>query len=171
MTEDEDGKTLPKAAKILQKYFTCEKTGQPYKLKQELREILEKCYPLLRDFVKQEIIKKNVIVEVCPASNFRIGHLTKIEDHPLFAMCPPGEGGGISVVFGTDDPSMFQTSIDEEYLFVKKAMDKKYPALPQEKRLEYLETIRRRSMELCCDDLPGDTNTILNLIEGLIPAT
>jgi hypothetical protein len=71
-------------------------------------------------------------------------------------MNTPDQNGGISVVFGSDDPAMFQTSIDDEYLFVKEAMDKKYPGLAQEKRLEYLETIRRRSMELCCDDLPID---------------
>ena len=98
------------------------------------------------------------MVEVCPASNFHVGGLTTMEDHPVFAMCPPNDPkGGISVVFGSDDPAIFQTSIDDEYLFVKEAMDKRYPDLPQEKRLEYLETIRRRSMELCCDDLPDDT--------------
>ena len=91
-----------------------------------------------------------------------------IEDHPLFAMCPPDQNGGISTVFGTDNPAMFQTSIDDEYLFVKEAMDKKYPKLPQEKRLEYLEAIRRRSMELCCDDLPDDPVAILELIERAV---
>ena len=100
---------------------------QPYKLSGELCEVLKKCYPFLREFVKREIIRKNVVVEVCPASNFRIGNLTKIEDHPLFEMCPADQKGGISVVFGSDDPAMFQTSIDDEYLFVKEAMDKKYP--------------------------------------------
>ena len=86
-------------------------------------------------------------------------------------MCPPNEqNGGISVAFGSDDPAMFQTSIDDEYLFVKEAMDKKYPELPQEKQLEYLETIRRRSMELCCDDLPDDPVVILELIEKACPS-
>jgi len=162
---------IPKAAKIMQKYFPRNKVGMPYQLSKELREILVKCYPFLRDFVKQETIKKNVVVEVCPASNFRIGNLTRVEDHPLFAMCPPDRNGGISVVFGSDDPAMFQTSIDDEYFFVEEAMDKKYPDLPLEKRLEYLETIRRRSMELCCDDLPNDPdypNAILNLIENAL---
>jgi len=83
-------------------------------------------------------------------------------------MCPPDQNGGISTVFGTDNPAMFQTSIDDEYLFVKEAMDKKYPKLPQEKRLEYLEAIRRRSMELCCDDLPDDPVAILELIERAV---
>jgi len=108
---------------------------------------------------------RNIVVEVCPASNFRIGHLTKLEEHPLFTMCPADQNGGISVVFGSDDPAMFQTSIADEYLFVKEAMNKKYPDLPQEKQLEYLETIRRRAMELCCDDLPDNPEAILDLIK------
>jgi len=171
LPEDENGEPLPKAAKILQRYFTRKEVAQPYKLSEELRDVLKKCYPFLRKFVKQQIIKKNVVVEVCPASNFRIGNLTKIEDHPLFEMCPADQKGGISVVFGSDDPAMFQTSIDDEYLFVKEAMDKKYPDLPQEKRLEYLETIRRRSMDLCCDDLPDEPVAILELIKKVLPDT
>ena len=164
LPKDENDKPLPKASEMMQKHFMQKKVGQSCKLSKELREILEQCYPFLRDFVKQEIINKNIVVEVCPASNFRIGNLTKIEDHPLFAMCSP-DTGGVSTVFGTDNPAMFQTSIDEEYLFIKEAMDKKYPDLPLEKRLEYLETIRRRSMDLCCDDLPDNWLEILNLIE------
>jgi len=165
--EDKDN-PFPIAARIMRRHFTTKEVGRPYKLPRDLRDTLEKCYPFLCNYVKQEVIKKNAVVEVCPASNFRIGNLTKIEDHPLFAMCPPDKNGGISTVFGTDNPAMFQTSIDGEYLFVKAAMDKKYSELPQEKRLEYLETIRRRSMELCCDDLPDDTYTILELIDKIL---
>ena len=161
----DENKKFPKAAKILQKYFSKKEVARPYKLSPELRETLEKCYPFLRNFVMQKIVQKNIIVEVCPASNFRIGSLARLEDHPLFAMCPPDQNGGISTVFGTDDPAMFQTSIDDEYLFVKEAMDKKYPDLPQEKQLEYLETIRCRSMELCCDELPDDIPAILRIID------
>ena len=80
LPKDTNDKKLPKAAKILQKYFIRQEVGQSYKLPKELREILEECYPFLRDFVKKEVIRKNAVVEVCPASNFRIGNLTRIED-------------------------------------------------------------------------------------------
>ena len=168
---DEDYKPLPKAAKILQKYFTQKRVADLYTLSKELRTILKKCYPSLRDFVKQKIIERNIVIEVCPTSNFRIGGLTRMVDHPLFAMaCPQNvQKDNIRIVFGSDDPAIFQSAIDDEYLYVKESMGKKYRCLSQAQQLKYLDKIRCRSMKLCCDDLPNDPNKILNLIESVLP--
>src|ERR1700739_1037463 len=62
---------------------------------------------------------RRVALEVCPASNLRTGALSaqlnrlgaSIQEHPL----PQLLRHGIPVVLSTDDPSMFHTSLREEY--------------------------------------------------------
>jgi aminodeoxyfutalosine deaminase len=62
---------------------------------------------------------RRIVLEICPASNVRTGALAKqlkreeasIREHPL----PKLMRHGIPVVLSTDDPSMFHTSLIEEY--------------------------------------------------------
>lgn len=62
---------------------------------------------------------RRIVPEVCPVSNLRTGALAaqlsrpdvSIHDHPL----PQLLRHGIPVVLSTDDPSMFHTSLREEY--------------------------------------------------------
>jgi adenosine deaminase len=62
---------------------------------------------------------RRIALEVCPVSNIRTGALARqlrtadpsIRQHPL----PQFLRHGIPVVLSTDDPSMFQTSLGEEY--------------------------------------------------------
>lgn len=71
--------------------------------------------PALMDLLAE----RRIVLEVCPASNFRTGALASqlrnpepsIRDHPL----PQFVRHGIAVVLSTDDPSMFHTSLREEY--------------------------------------------------------
>jgi hypothetical protein len=164
LPSDTEVKKLPKAAKILQRYFTDKECGKPYPLDNEIRDILEQCFPLLRDFVKQKLIEKNVVAECCPASNYRIGRLGSLTEHPVFTMNPLDKNGGIATVLGTDDPTMFQSSIGEEYLVVFQAMQRKYSGIPLEKQLDYLESLRKRSWELCNGDLPQNENKLRQIL-------
>ena len=62
---------------------------------------------------------RRIVLEVCPASNVRTGALARqlrvaapsIRQHPL----PQLVRHGIPMVLSTDDPSMFHTSLREEY--------------------------------------------------------
>jgi adenosine deaminase len=62
---------------------------------------------------------RRIVLEVCPVSNVRTGALAtqlkkaqpSIQEHPL----PKLMRHGIPVVLSTDDPSMFHTSLTEEY--------------------------------------------------------
>ena len=63
---------------------------------------------------------RRIVLEVCPVSNLRTGALARqlrkdgatLKQHPL----PQLLRHGIPVVLSTDDPSMFHTSLSEEYL-------------------------------------------------------
>jgi aminodeoxyfutalosine deaminase len=50
--------------------------------------------------------------EVCPTSNIRTRAVPAIEDHPLPALV----AAGVPVSLATDDPGMFHTSLNREYL-------------------------------------------------------
>jgi aminodeoxyfutalosine deaminase len=65
------------------------------------------------------LASRRIVLEVCPVSNLRTGALAtqlrkpdaSIREHPL----PRLLRHGIPVVLSTDDPSMFHTSLNEEY--------------------------------------------------------
>jgi aminodeoxyfutalosine deaminase len=65
------------------------------------------------------LAERRIVLEVCPASNLRTGALARqlgnqaasLAEHPL----PKLLRHGIPIVLSTDDPSMFHTSLREEY--------------------------------------------------------
>ncbi len=65
------------------------------------------------------LAERNIPLEICPGSNMKTAALARqlrredarIEDHPL----PRLLRHGIPVVLSTDDPAMFQTTLQEEY--------------------------------------------------------
>jgi aminodeoxyfutalosine deaminase len=64
--------------------------------------------PRLMDFLAEHSIP----VEVCPTSNIRTRAVSTIERHPL----PQLVAAGVPVALGTDDPGMFHTTLNNEYL-------------------------------------------------------
>jgi adenosine deaminase/aminodeoxyfutalosine deaminase len=63
-----------------------------------------KVMALLRD--------RRIPVEVCPSSNVSTGLIARFEDHPL----PKFLEAGLVVTLNSDDPAMFGTSLQEEFL-------------------------------------------------------
>ncbi|WP_375295997.1 adenosine deaminase [Saccharothrix sp.] len=53
-----------------------------------------------------------IVLEVCPTSNLRTAAVGRIEDHPL----PRLLEAGVPVTIATDDPGMFHTDLNAEYL-------------------------------------------------------
>jgi adenosine deaminase/aminodeoxyfutalosine deaminase len=56
--------------------------------------------------------ERRIPVEVCPSSNVSTGLIARFEDHPL----PKFLEGGLVVTLNSDDPAMFGTSLQEEFL-------------------------------------------------------
>jgi aminodeoxyfutalosine deaminase len=54
----------------------------------------------------------DIALEVCPVSNVRTKSVGAIEDHPL----PRLVAAGVPVALGTDDPGMFHTDLNNEYM-------------------------------------------------------
>jgi adenosine deaminase/aminodeoxyfutalosine deaminase len=56
--------------------------------------------------------ERRIPVEVCPSSNVSTGLIARFEDHPL----PEFLEAGLVVTLNSDDPAMFGTSLQEEFL-------------------------------------------------------
>jgi adenosine deaminase/aminodeoxyfutalosine deaminase len=56
--------------------------------------------------------ERRIPLEVCPTSNVATGLIARIEDHPL----PRFLERGLIVTLNSDDPAMFGTSLEEEFL-------------------------------------------------------
>jgi aminodeoxyfutalosine deaminase len=59
-----------------------------------------------------ELVDRDVVLEVCPTSNLRTRAVTRLEDHPLMIL----RAAGVRVTLNTDDPGMFDTDLNREYL-------------------------------------------------------
>jgi adenosine deaminase len=60
----------------------------------------------------REIKTRGITIETCPTSNLRIGVIKSIKEHPIRYFIKHG----INVSVNSDDPSMFNTDINNEYL-------------------------------------------------------
>jgi aminodeoxyfutalosine deaminase len=56
--------------------------------------------------------EKGIVIEACPVSNVRTGAVPSIAEHPIREF----QGQGIMVTVNSDDPSMFGTDMNNEYL-------------------------------------------------------
>jgi len=94
--------------------------------------------------------QKQVPVEVCVSSNLRTGVCRSIQEHPVKMMFE----NGLMIILNTDDPDMFQTSLNHEYEFAQEEFGftedhlrelarNSFEAafLPPEKKLQFLQKI------------------------------
>jgi adenosine deaminase len=56
--------------------------------------------------------ERDITIEMCPVSNVRTGVVNKFEDHPIRGFIDKG----IRVTVNSDDPSMFGTDMNNEYI-------------------------------------------------------
>lgn len=86
-----------------------------------IRAVLERCgaerighgVRVLEDpALVEELRVRSVPLEVCPSSNVCLGVVPDLAHHPFDAL----RRAGLSVTVSTDDPPLFETSLNDEYL-------------------------------------------------------
>ena len=65
-----------------------------------------------------EIAKRGISIETCPMSNLRTGAVKSLKEHPIRRFME----AGIKVSINTDDPPMFGTDMNTEYLMLHKEL-------------------------------------------------
>ncbi|MEM4727177.1 MAG: adenosine deaminase, partial [Candidatus Bathyarchaeia archaeon] len=58
------------------------------------------------------LMRRGIGVEACPTSNIRTGIIPSLSEHPIRRFFETG----LKVSVNTDDPSMFRTDMNKEYL-------------------------------------------------------
>jgi aminodeoxyfutalosine deaminase len=65
----------------------------------------------------EDLAARGVVLELCPWSNVRTRAVASIEEHPFPAL----RAAGVRVTLNTDDPGMFDTDLNREYLTAHRA--------------------------------------------------
>lgn len=61
--------------------------------------------------VVEELVERDVVLEVCPGSNIALGLFPGWEEHPIARL----RDAGVKVTVSTDDPPFFHTTMNDEY--------------------------------------------------------
>lgn len=59
----------------------------------------------------EELVKRGIVLEVCPGSNIALSVYPDYASHPLRRLYD----SGVKVTLGSDDPPFFHTTLAEEY--------------------------------------------------------
>jgi adenosine deaminase len=71
------------------------------------------------------LLKHHVTIEMCPISNLRTRVVSSLKKHPIRTFLEKG----LKVTVNTDDPSMFNTDMNNEYLQLHRCLDFTIPEL------------------------------------------
>ncbi|MFW9956753.1 MAG: adenosine deaminase [Candidatus Odinarchaeota archaeon] len=79
--------------------------------------------PNLMEYLKRE----RIAIEICPVSNLRTGVISSMRNHPIREFFDKG----LFVNVNSDDPSLFHTDLNNEYIQLHKHLDFTLPELFQ----------------------------------------
>lgn len=101
-------------------------------------------------------LERKITFEVCPTSNYQTGSFPTIGEHPL----PDMHKAGLDVTVNTDDPSMFQIDLSDEYELTCETLGlgldalqgtvlnaAKAAFLPEEKKKELIDSLKEEFEE------------------------
>ncbi len=72
-----------------------------------------------------ELVDRDIVLEVCPTSNIRTRAVSSFDEHPFVLL----RDAGVRVTVNTDDPGMFDTDLNREYLVAHEHFGLDRPAL------------------------------------------
>lgn len=102
-----------------------------YKVEPGIATVIEE----LQLRMQHDLMEKGICIECNPSSNVLIGSFGKYREHPLFrfnrhGICVPRWeheiSANLSVSLNTDDQGVFDTSLESEYAYVARSMEREY---------------------------------------------
>ena len=109
----------------------------------------------LQSQMLRDVESKGLAIECNPTSNYKIGDFDRYEEHPIQIFNSIAADGSkqhaISVSINTDDKGVFSTSIEREYALIAHSMIRKYRAKNAPMVYDWLDRVRRYSVEQIFD--------------------
>lgn len=118
----------------------------------------EEWYSLLEKIQQQllgKIEKRHIAIECNPSSNYKIGEISRYDEHPIikffnYGLNTPYPRHDIAVSINTDDMGVFATSLEREYSLMALALEReKHGEYNNSPRaiVDWLNRVREMSME------------------------
>lgn len=129
--------------------------AQTFTIREEYRHDFYSLIEAIQEHLLTKIEKKRISIECNPSSNYKIGEMTKYEEHPIIrffnnGLSTPYPSHDIAVSINTDDQGVFSTSLEREYSLIALAMERNQPeGFKNSPRqiIEWLDKIREMSIE------------------------
>lgn len=115
----------------------------------------------IQNFIAQKISREGIVIEVNPTSNTSIGQVENIFEHYVGNLNKHGLGdikteSGIMVTINTDDPSVFNTNINNEFAYIFYSLKEKGYA--REDILNWIDKVRRNGLNSSFIETRGISN-------------
>lgn len=143
-----------------------EELNKPIQINIEEEQILLICE--LQKIIKQKIVSKGIVVETNPSSNIAIGEIDHIFEHYITNLngIEP-KGNNIKVTINTDDPIVFNTSINNEFAYIFYSLLEK--GYSREDVISWIEKIRENGLSASFIETREISNDDLYIeIEGIL---
>lgn len=129
--------------------------AQTFTIREEYRTEFYSLIEAIQEQLLCKIEKKRISIECNPSSNYKIGEMTRYDEHPIIkffnsGLSTPYPPHDIAVSINTDDQGVFSTSLEREYSLIALAMERNQPEgyknSPRQ-IIEWLNKIREMSVE------------------------
>lgn len=127
-------------------------------------------YKQLQEYLIQKIEKRGIFIELNPTSNLTIGNFASMHQHPIFALNKAAEKAGhhVFVTINSDDPSVFNTNVENELAYIYYAAEAGGAA--KSEILEWIDKIRQYGMDSSFIRNEKPTVQILREVEEILQA-
>jgi len=139
----------------------CYLKGMLKPIQVEVTEADIKIIESIQKLVAKHISREGIVIEVNPTSNTSIGQVENIFEHYVanlnkHGLCDNKVENGIMVTINTDDPSVFNTNINNEFAYIFYSLKEKGYA--REDILNWIDKVRRNGINSSFIETRGISN-------------
>lgn len=111
------------------KYYERGNEADEFVIPMEYREEWYKLLEKIQQDLLGSLERKHIAIECNPSSNYKIGEMTRYDEHPIFrffneGIMTPYPKRKIAVSVNTDDQGVFSTSLEREYSLLALALER-----------------------------------------------
>lgn len=127
-------------------------------------------YKQLQEYLIQKMERRGIYIELNPTSNLTIGDFASMYQHPIFALNKAAEKSGhhVFVTINSDDPSVFNTNVENELAYIYYAAEAGGAA--KSEILEWIDKIRQYGMDSSFIRQEKPTVQVLREVEEILQA-